>query len=72
MVELIADTRALLEGLSEAAVISAAGRVIAANSAARALLGAGIDGDPIDRVISHPAALEALDRADHDAARASS
>jgi two-component system, OmpR family, phosphate regulon sensor histidine kinase PhoR len=66
MAELLADTRALLEGLSEAAVISAGGRVMASNSAARALLGAGIDGDPINHVISHPAALEALDRADHD------
>ncbi len=66
MAELVADTHALLEGLSEAAVIAAGGRVLASNSAARALLGAEIDGDPIDRVISHPAALEALDRGDHD------
>jgi two-component system, OmpR family, phosphate regulon sensor histidine kinase PhoR len=66
MAELLADTRALLEGLSEAALVAAGGRVLASNSAARALLGAGIDGAPIERVISHPAALEALDRADHD------
>jgi two-component system phosphate regulon sensor histidine kinase PhoR len=68
MAELLADTLALLEGLSEAAVIAADGRVLASNSAARALLGAAIDGAPIERVISHPAALEALDRTelDHD------
>jgi two-component system phosphate regulon sensor histidine kinase PhoR len=62
MAEAIADTSALLEGLSEAALVAANGRVVAANYAARELLGAGIDGDPLDRVISHPAALEALER----------
>jgi two-component system, OmpR family, phosphate regulon sensor histidine kinase PhoR len=66
MAELLADKHALLEGLSEAAVIASGGRVVASNSAARALLGAGIDGDPVNRVISHPAALEAIERADHD------
>src|SRR3954449_8512454 len=66
MSELLADTHALLEGLNEAAVIAAGGHVIASNSAARALLGAEIAGDPIGRVISHPAALEAIDRGDHD------
>ena len=52
----------LLEGLSEAALITADRLVFASNSAARALLGDGIDGAAIDRVIAHPAALEALDR----------
>jgi len=66
MAELLADTHALLEGLNEAAVIAAGARVLASNSAAKALLGAGIDGEPLNRVISHPAALEALERADHD------
>ena len=53
---------ALLEGLSEAALIIADRQVVASNTAARALLGDGIDGVAIDRVIAHPAALEALDR----------
>ena len=66
MAELLADTHALLEGLNEAAVIAAGARVLASNSAAKALLGAGIDGEPLNRVISHPAALEALERADHE------
>src|SRR3954466_12615483 len=66
MSELLADTHALLEGLNEAAGIAAGGHVIASNSAARALLGAEIDGDPIGRVISHPRGLEATDRGDHD------
>jgi two-component system phosphate regulon sensor histidine kinase PhoR len=66
MTELLADTHALIEGLNEAAVIAADGRVLASNTAARALLGCAINGQPIDRVISHPAALEAIDRADHD------
>src|SRR6476469_328238 len=66
MAELLADTHALLEGLSEAAVIAAGARVLASNAAAKALLGAGIDGEPLNRVISHPAALEALERADHE------
>ena len=52
----------LLEGLTEPALITEAGRVLASNSAARALLGPGIDGDSLDRVISHPAAIEALER----------
>ena len=44
MVTVVTDLRALLEGLSEAALIAAGDRVIAANDAARALLGASIDG----------------------------
>jgi two-component system phosphate regulon sensor histidine kinase PhoR len=53
---------ALLEGLSEAAVIAGDGRVAAANAAARALLGGAIEGAPLEQVITHPAAIEALER----------
>jgi two-component system phosphate regulon sensor histidine kinase PhoR len=56
------DAPALLEGLTEAAIIAADWRVRCANAAARALLGEGIEGAPLDDVISHPAALEALER----------
>lgn len=56
------DTPALLEGLTEAAFIAADWRVHSANAAARALLGDKIEGAPLDEVISHPAALEALER----------
>lgn len=56
----------LLDGLSEAAVIAAGGRVGAANAAARALLGEAIEGQAIAQVISHPAALEALERPGRD------
>jgi two-component system, OmpR family, phosphate regulon sensor histidine kinase PhoR len=62
MTETIIDPSALLEALSEAGLIAVGGRVLASNSAARALLGSAIDGNPLDRVISHPAALEALER----------
>jgi two-component system phosphate regulon sensor histidine kinase PhoR len=62
MAEVIADTSALLEGLSEAGLVAGNGRVLASNAAARALLGEAIDGESLERVISHPAALEALDR----------
>src|SRR3954453_4305939 len=56
----------LLDGLSEAAVIAANGRVVAANGAARALLGKAIEGAALDQVISHPAAVEALERPGSD------
>ena len=62
MTEAIAYSSALLEGLSEAALIAAQWRVVRANAAARALLGDDIEGAPLDEVISHPAALEALER----------
>ena len=62
MGEVIANASGLLEGLSEAALIASDRRVLASNSAARALLGERIDGDRLDAVISHPAAIEALDR----------
>jgi two-component system phosphate regulon sensor histidine kinase PhoR len=62
MAELDTETPVLLAGLAEAALIAAAGRVVAANDAARSLLGKTIEGAALDQVISHPAALEALER----------
>lgn len=56
----------LIEGLSEAALIARDGAVLASNAAARALLGETIEGSPLDRVLSHPAAIEALERIDAD------
>ncbi|HEX6603484.1 MAG TPA: ATP-binding protein [Sphingomicrobium sp.] len=56
------DAAALLEGLAEAALIAADGRVLAANAAARSLLGESIGGASLQQAISHPAALEALGR----------
>jgi two-component system phosphate regulon sensor histidine kinase PhoR len=56
------DTPALLEGLSEAAFIASEWRVLNANAAAHALLGRELKGAPVDAVITHPAALEALER----------
>jgi two-component system phosphate regulon sensor histidine kinase PhoR len=58
------DRLALLEGLFEAAFVASESRVLAANSAARALLGAELEGARLDTAISHPAALEALERGD--------
>jgi two-component system phosphate regulon sensor histidine kinase PhoR len=52
----------LLEGLTEAALIVADGRVLAANAMARALLGDGIGGASLAVAIPHPAALESLER----------
>jgi two-component system phosphate regulon sensor histidine kinase PhoR len=60
------DTPALLEGLSEAAFIASEWRVLSANAAARTLLGGELEGAPLDAVISHPAALEALERCGSD------
>ena len=68
MADVTSDTPALLDGLSEAALIAAEGRVLAANGAARKLLGPGIEGLAVHDVISHPAAIEALERPDRDAA----
>ena len=62
MVEATADTSTLLEGLNEPGLITADGRILASNAAARVLLGEGIDGAALERVIAHPAALEALER----------
>src|SRR5438067_13595845 len=64
MSELRADMSHLLEGLTEAALIVASGRLVAANAAARALLGTNIASAPVEQVISHPAALAALQRGD--------
>ena len=60
------DTPTLLEGLSEAAFIASDWRVQSANAPARALLGREIEGASLDSVISHPAALEALERCGSD------
>ncbi len=56
----------LLESLTEAAVIAGNGRVVAANGAARSLLGQAIEGEPLERVISHPVAIEALGSSSSD------
>ena len=66
MDELTADAPQLLEGLSEAALIARGGWVLAANGAARALLGKSLEGARLDEVIAHPAALEALERSGGD------
>lgn len=68
MTDVTGAAPALLEGLAEPALILAHGRVAAANGAARSLLGDGIEHAMIDRVISHPAALEALERPGSDGA----
>jgi two-component system phosphate regulon sensor histidine kinase PhoR len=57
---------ALLDGLTEAALVAADGRVLAANAAARSLLGESIEGKSLQQAIAHPAAVEALDRHDHE------
>ena len=66
MPDTIVDTPSLLEALSEAAFIASDWRVRSANAAARELLGRNIEGAAIDEVISHPAALEALERSGSD------
>ena len=58
------DSGSVIEGLGEAALIAAKGLMMAANGAARALLGEAVVGAPLDQVIRHPAALEALDGPD--------
>ena len=62
MAEVATDTSALLQGLAEAALIAADGCVLVANTAARTLLGQSLEGARISDVISHPAAIEALER----------
>jgi len=57
-----ADKPAVLDALSEAALLAADGRVVAANGAARVLLGGRLEGASLAQVVSHPAALEALER----------
>jgi two-component system phosphate regulon sensor histidine kinase PhoR len=56
------DTPILIEALSEAALITFEWRIVSANAASRALLGPNLEGAALDAVISHPAALEALER----------
>jgi two-component system phosphate regulon sensor histidine kinase PhoR len=65
--DMLLDSPALIEGLSEAAIILDDGRVIAANAAARELLGESIRGAALREVISHPAALAALEGGAHPA-----
>jgi two-component system phosphate regulon sensor histidine kinase PhoR len=55
---------ALLEGLSEPAIVVSERHVLSSNAAARALLGETINGAAVDAVVSHPAALEALSAGD--------
>ena len=54
------DSPALIEGLREPALILDGGNVVAANAAARDLLGESIGGTALQEVVSHPAALAAL------------
>jgi two-component system phosphate regulon sensor histidine kinase PhoR len=56
----VRELSAILEALTEAALIAAHGRVIVANAPAKALLGDAIESAALTDVISHPAALEAL------------
>lgn len=62
MSDLPAAGPVLIEGLREATLIIAGDHVVAANAAARRLLGQLICGEALHDVISHPAALEALER----------
>ncbi len=62
MSDQIIDTPILIEALSEAALITFEWRIVSANAASRALLGPNLEGAALDAVISHPAALEALER----------
>ena len=52
----------LLEGLSEPALLADEGRVVAANAAARALFREDIVGVALKQAISHPAAIQVLER----------
>jgi two-component system phosphate regulon sensor histidine kinase PhoR len=56
-----------LEGLSEAALVVAEERVLAANRAARLLLGEKIGGGRVQEAISHPGALQILQQPNSDA-----
>ena len=62
MAQLAMDSPALLEGLTEAALILDDGHVAAANAAARDLLGDGIRGAALHQVINHPGVLAALEQ----------
>jgi two-component system phosphate regulon sensor histidine kinase PhoR len=52
----------ILQGLVEPALIIGAGRVLLSNAGAEALLGAAIIGTSVRDIITHPAALQLLDR----------
>jgi two-component system phosphate regulon sensor histidine kinase PhoR len=62
MTEMLVDSPALIEGLSEAAIILDGGQVVASNAAARKLLGNAILGAALRDVIRHPAAIAALEK----------
>ena len=68
MEQIIDESLSLLEALSEAALLASGGRVIAFNAAAQELLGPSIDGASLEQIISHPAAIEALERSGQDSA----
>jgi two-component system phosphate regulon sensor histidine kinase PhoR len=59
--ETLLDSPALIEGLSEAAIILDGGLVVAANAAARAILGESVCGAALRDVVSHPAAIAVLE-----------
>jgi two-component system phosphate regulon sensor histidine kinase PhoR len=60
--------RSLLHALAEPALIVARGRVLAANPAAIAVFGEGLEGADVRRAIRHPAAVERLLGGARDAA----
>jgi two-component system, OmpR family, phosphate regulon sensor histidine kinase PhoR len=62
MADTVAGSPALLEGLTEAALILEDGHVAAANAAARELLGSAIRGAALHEAITHPGVLAALER----------
>jgi two-component system phosphate regulon sensor histidine kinase PhoR len=62
MAESQLDSLSLLGGLTEPALISSGGRIRSATAAARELLGPAIEGAAVSDILSHPAALEALER----------
>jgi two-component system, OmpR family, phosphate regulon sensor histidine kinase PhoR len=66
MAEVPPDSTALLEGLTEAALLADGSHILAANAAARVLFGRAVEGFALEDVITHPAALEALERASVD------
>jgi two-component system phosphate regulon sensor histidine kinase PhoR len=53
---------AVIEALAEAALITEDGKILAANAAARELLGQAINGMSVADVIGHPGARQLLDR----------
>jgi two-component system phosphate regulon sensor histidine kinase PhoR len=56
------DAHAILEALAEATLVVGDGKILAANDAARALLGEAIENKGVGEAIAHPAALQVLER----------